>query len=105
MAELKSDGVHGASIKIDVDVGAEIKGRSTIHLPDGTTTDGPSSQSFVRITKDNVKEGSWLLNPATKETHKVVHVEDGLVLFEGRDRIVSAAVEMIHDLLLLVVNE
>ncbi len=105
MADIKgTPSASGSNIHVTVDVEAGVEGRSVRVLDDGTSIDGPKKQQFVRI--ESLEPGDWLLNPATKEVHKVVEVDDdGTVVFTGEDGNISVHINELHDLLLKVVGE
>ena len=90
-------GSHDSTLRVTLDVSVSAGGRSEI---DGKP--GPTSQRFVRITDHNVSRGSWLLNPATHEVHKVHSISDGSLSIgtSSGDRVVTF--DMAKDLLLLV---
>jgi len=92
-------------MRVDVNVSAEIGGRSTIWLPDGRTIDGPVAQSFVKIEKERIAGGDWLLNPGTNETHKVLGVTEHEVELSTSDGSVKVPWDEVPEVLLLVINE
>jgi hypothetical protein len=85
-----------------------IEGKSTIQLSDGSEVDGPSKQRFERIVKKELREGDWLINPATNETHKVVRtigVGVDLIAITTEKGQVAVTWADVIETLLLVVNE
>ncbi len=105
MAELKSKGASASAIKLDVDVDLKVGGKAMKHLPDGTTEPSAVRQEFIRIEKGRVAKGDWLINPATKESHKVIEPLDDYVRIgtEGGG-IIRADWEDVISTLLLVVD-
>lgn len=103
MVELKPGGTTTSAIKVDVDIDAKIEGHSTYHLSDGDT-DGPSRQEFVRIEHGRLAAGDWLLNPNTKETHKVLSSDDDDVEIETLAGPVKISWSDAESALLLVLN-
>lgn len=75
------------------------------HLPNGTKVLGSAQQQFIRIERGRLVKGEWLINPATKESHKVIEPLDDCVRIgtEGGG-IIRADWEDVISTLLLVVD-
>lgn len=107
MSDVKASGSATSAIKVAVDIETTIDGKSTIRLGDGTVIDGPSKQHFERIKKDELREGDWLINPATNETHKVVSLitgVPGLIAITTNQGQVALPLAEAQETLLRVVN-
>ena len=103
MPKAGADGESRSAIRIDMKMSADVSGHSKRETPDGLV-DGPSSQRFVRID-GSVRAGDWLINPATRETHKVLESGADSITFQSKDGAVTATVEEVRDVLLRVVDE
>ena len=105
----KSEGSGEAGIQIAIELSAGGSGRSFIQMPDGSEVERPDNQSFVKIEKERLANGDWLLNAMTNELHRVLGVltdprGNVQVKLSTKDGYVLVPWEAVPETLLLVVN-
>lgn len=107
--EPKSEGSGEAGIQIAVELSANGSGRSFIKMADGSEVERPDDQAFVKIEKERLAAGDWLLNAMTNETHQVLGVltdprGNVQVKLSTKEGYVVVPWEDVPETLLLVVN-
>ena len=70
----KSEGSGESSIRVKVETSAQGSGRSFIQLADGSEVERPDCQLFIKIERDRLVMGDWLLNGLTQEIHRVLGI-------------------------------
>jgi hypothetical protein len=109
MADMKPRGTSESSIQVAVSVEAAAEGRSKIHSEDGSVSDGPSRNRFVRFTFDTIEIDDWVINPATNESHKVIDKltdsKEIRISTKDADTFVDVPIEEAQEVLLKVVGE
>jgi hypothetical protein len=91
---------HG-TIRVNVEVKAEAGGR--IFDRDGNLL-RTAAQRFERIDVTRLRDGDWLLNPATNESHVVAGflVDEPVVLIGTKTGVVAVPIDQLCATLLVV---
>lgn len=82
---------HG-TFRFHVDIRPTAQGRVYHVAPDGTRAEVPvTTQKFARITRESVRVGALLYNPAVKDLHKVVSTDPLVITVTNGTRQISWA--------------
>jgi len=103
MAMTKSTGSGESEICIKVEMSAQGSGRVTTRLPDGSEVER-KGQTFVRIDKEHLVRGDWLLNVLTGEIHRVLDVMGTQVKLQTQEGFIVVPWDDLPDTLQLVIN-